>query len=226
MIKLGSNNQKQLIKLYEESQVCLEGNILKVIDSEGNVEFEKYIANAIEKDKANRRKRLEVTKQVQSQNKELESAQKENIRVNNQLSKSLDETNEALETARKSKVEAEKAKHNAELSLVEAEEARSEAEQAWKEAEEAKLDALQDLDILQKKSQTELIGTIVKVALYVILGVGIITSIMYIIVLFTGHDSQIIGSTWSNMFGILLTNAFSIVGTIMGVKYASENSKK
>jgi hypothetical protein len=25
------------------------------------------------------------------------------------------------------------------------------------------------------------------------------------------------------MFGILLTNAFSIVGTIMGVKYASEN---
>jgi hypothetical protein len=28
------------------------------------------------------------------------------------------------------------------------------------------------------------------------------------------------------MFGILLTNAFSIVGTIMGVKYASEKPKK
>jgi predicted outer membrane lipoprotein len=28
------------------------------------------------------------------------------------------------------------------------------------------------------------------------------------------------------MFGILLTNAFSIIGTIMGVKYASDNTKK
>ena len=34
-----------------------------------------------------------------------------------------------------------------------------------------------------------------------------------------------IGSTWSNMLSILLTNAFSIVGTLMGVKYASENKK-
>jgi hypothetical protein len=38
----------------------------------------------------------------------------------------------------------------------------------------------------------------------------------------SGTDTQIIGSTWSNMFGILLTNAFSIVGTIMGVKYATD----
>jgi len=75
---------------------------------------------------------------------------------------------------------------------------------------------------MQKKSQFELIGMIVKIALFVICGVGIITTIMYGIALFSGHDTQIIGSTWSNMFGILLTNAFSIVGTIMGVKYASE----
>jgi hypothetical protein len=71
-----------------------------------------------------------------------------------------------------------------------------------------------------------LIGTIVKVALVVIMSVGIITTIMYGIAMFTGKDTQIIGSTWSNMFGILLTNAFSIVGTIMGVKYASENKNK
>jgi hypothetical protein len=45
---------------------------------------------------------------------------------------------------------------------------------------------------------------------------------MYGIAMFTGKDTQIIGSTWSNMLGILLTNAFSIVGTIMGVKYATE----
>jgi hypothetical protein len=48
--------------------------------------------------------------------------------------------------------------------------------------------------------------------------------VLYLVAMFTGKDTQIIGSTWSNMFGILLTNAFSIVGTIMGVKYASEKS--
>jgi hypothetical protein len=60
------------------------------------------------------------------------------------------------------------------------------------------------------------------VALIVILSVGVITTGLYVVAMFTGKDTQIIGSTWSNMFGILLTNAFSIIGTIMGVKYASE----
>jgi hypothetical protein len=91
------------------------------------------------------------------------------------------------------------------------------------EAENAKNDALQDLDVLQKKTQTELIGTIVKIALWVIIGVGLITSGLYMTVLIMGGDSKIIESTWSNLFGILLTNSFSIIGTIMGVKYATEN---
>ena len=55
-----------------------------------------------------------------------------------------------------------------------------------------------------------------------IIGVGVLTTAMYGLALVSGTDTQIIGSTWSNMFGILLTNAFSIVGTIMGVKYATE----
>ena len=59
-----------------------------------------------------------------------------------------------------------------------------------------------------------------------ILGVGIVTTLIYMLAIYTDKDTQIIGSTWSNMFGILLTNAFSIVGTIMGVKYASENKKE
>jgi hypothetical protein len=101
--------------------------------------------------------------------------------------------------------------------------ALSEAEEAKHEALQAKDAAINDLDVIQKKSQFELIGTIVKVALVVIMSVGVITTIMYGIAMATGKDTQIIGSTWSNMFGILLTNAFSIVGTIMGVKYASEN---
>ena len=45
---------------------------------------------------------------------------------------------------------------------------------------------------------------------------------LYIFAIFMGKETQIIGSTWSNMLGILLTNAFSILGTIMGIKYASK----
>ena len=92
------------------------------------------------------------------------------------------------------------------------------------EAENAKTHAENDLELIQKKSQFELIGTIVKVALWVIMGVGITTTIMFLIALFAGVDTSVIGSTWSNIIGILLTNAFSIVGTIMGVKYASEKN--
>ena len=81
-----------------------------------------------------------------------------------------------------------------------------------------------DLDVLQKKTQTRLIERIVKVSLGVIITVGLITTAMYGIALFNNKDTQIIGSTWSNLFGILLTNAFSIIGTIMGVKYASKET--
>jgi methyl-accepting chemotaxis protein len=86
--------------------------------------------------------------------------------------------------------------------------------------------ALEDLDINIKKSQNELIGTIVKSALGVILSVGFITTTMYSFAIFSNKDTQIIGSTWSNMFSVLLTNAFSIVGTIMGIKYATQDGDK
>jgi PAS domain S-box-containing protein len=68
--------------------------------------------------------------------------------------------------------------------------------------------AINDLDILIKRSQSELIGTVVKVALLVIVGVGVITTGLYAVAIYTSKDTQII--------------AFSIVGTIMGVKYATE----
>ena len=98
---------------------------------------------------------------------------------------------------------------------------------ALKQAEEAKNNAENDLDILQKKTQFELIGVIVKVSLYIIIGVGIITSVMYVVSILThSKESHDIGDVWSNIFGILLTNAFSIIGTIMGVKYASEKINK
>jgi hypothetical protein len=186
-----------LLEVQTTSNIFLEGNLLKIIKADPKDEdFVKYVEIANDKDKEARKRRLEVTKQIQEHNKKLISAQEEKAKINEEL-------RIALETA-------EEEKKNAELSKI--------------EADKAKDAALNDLDILQKKSQAELITTIVKVALAVILSVGVITTIMYGIAMWTGKDTQIIGSTWSNMFGILLTNAFSIVGTIMGVKYASEKN--
>ena len=184
-----------LLTLAKKKRIYLEGNILKVLKAEkGDIEFQKYLDICKEKDTTARKKRLTVTKQVQNQNKELVAKQEEN-----------DTLMEELQTA-----------------LEEAKNAEWEAEKLRDEAEKGKEQALEDLDLMQKRSQFELIGTIVRVALVIIIGVGIVTTIMYGIAIMSGQDTQIIGSTWSNMFGILLTNAFSIVGTIMGVKYASE----
>jgi hypothetical protein len=95
-----------------------------------------------------------------------------------------------------------------------------------KEAIEIEKDAaLNDLDASIKKSQNELIKVIVKSALFVIMSVGFITTIMYSFAILSDKDTQIIGSTWSNMFSVLLTNAFSIVGTIMGIKYATQETQ-
>jgi hypothetical protein len=181
MIKLDDNTKKQLIDVAKNNQLYLEGNVIKLIDSEGDKEFEKYLKTSTEIDKTNRKKRLEVTKQIQQQNKQLISAQEQNENLMVELRQALESTENAKE-------------------MIE-----------------------QDLDILQKKTQTELIGTIVKIALWVIIGVGVITSGLYLTVLIMGIDSKIIESTWSNLFGILLTNSFSIIGTIMGVKYVTEN---
>ena len=224
-MKLNKETKKQLLELFQTKKIALEGNILKVIDSEGDEDFQKYIQESIEKDKENRRKRLDVTRQVQAQNAELVKWKEENEKIQAELKESLDKSECSMHEAQKLREEAESAKERAEKSKEEAELAREEALEAKVLAENAKKTAENDLDLIQKKSQFELIGTIVKVALYVILGVGFITTGMYLFAIFKGTDTQVIGSTWSNIIGILLTNAFSIVGTIMGVKYASEKSK-
>lgn len=175
-----------LLKLSKK-KVYLEGNILKVIKAEqDDSEFQSYLDVCLEKDSTSRRKRLEVTKRVQSQNKELEKAASENESLMVDLKVALDD-----------------------------------AERAKSEAEKLRDDAMEDLETLQKKTQFELVGLIVKVALGVIGTVAILTSVLYVFVLSKGLDAKIIESTWSNLFGILLTNSFSIIGTIMGVKYAT-----
>ena len=184
--------QDELIELSHEKKIFLEGNILKVIEYDGRESFEKYIETCKEKDRDTRAKRLEVTKQVQTQNRELKDKAQE------------------LE---------QKAQENDTLML--------DLKGALELAEGAKASAENNLDIMQKKSQFELIGNIVQVALWVIMGVGGIVTGMYVLAIMHGSDeTTLIGSTWSNLFGILLTNSFSIIGTIMGVKYASGNSSQ
>jgi Fe2+ transport system protein B len=223
MIKIDKKTKDQLLEMYRAKKISLEGNILKVIDPDGDVEFENYLRESIEKDKDNRRKRLDVTRQVQSQNNDLTKWKKENERVNKQLTKALEEAEESNKAMLSAKHEAESALEDAQKAKVDAENARIEAEKARQEAEQAKNSAVNDLELMQKKTQFELIGNIVKVALWVILGVGITVTLVYVMSLFAGFNTDVIGSSWVNIMSILLTNAFSIIGTLMGMKTMSDN---
>jgi predicted RNase H-like nuclease (RuvC/YqgF family) len=225
MIKIDDNTKKQLIELYQKKGIGLEGNITKLIEREDDEDFKEYLKECESKDAEKRKKRLEMTKKIQKQNEELTSLNDENQRI-------LTELQDTLENVEQSKTAFEQ--QNKELNewkttnIRLTEELRVEmvrAEQSKLEAEAAKQNAENDLDLLQKRNQTELISTIVKVALYVIVGVGVITTGVYVFTLIVGKDTQVISAAWSNIFGILLTNAFSIIGTIMGIKYATNQSE-
>jgi len=179
-IKTDENTNKLLLDL-KGCGVYLEGNVLKVVESD-DPKVKKYLDTCLNKDRSSRSKRLEVTKQVQKQYVELEKVNKKNEELLEELQSVLCET------------------------------------------EKSRDKAIEDLDYLQKKNQFELINIIVRVALMIIIGVGITTTGLYLVAILTGKETDVIGSTWSNMFGMLLTSSFSIVGTIMGVKYASKNN--
>jgi len=198
MIEVTEHTRNVLLEVAKKRKIYVEGSFLKILKApKGDKEFEDYLKLCKEKDVTTRRKRLEVTKQVQEQNKELVAKQEENDAL-------MEELQSALEEAKNAEWEAQKLRE---------------------EAEKGKDKALEDLELMQKKTQFELIGQIVKVALWVILGVGVITTFLFAFTLVTGKENPILESTWSNLFGILLTNSFSIIGTIMGVKYATEKEK-
>jgi hypothetical protein len=179
-MKLSKEIREQLSSLGNDRNIWIEGSILKLLD-DCDGEFKEYIITAVQKDSERRKKRLEITKQVQEKNKELSEKADENENL-------MVELKEALQTA-----------------------------------ESAKEEALSDLDIVQKKSQFKLIGNIVRYALWVIGGTGIITTALYAMAIMAeSSETTLIGNTWSNLFGILLTNSFSIIGTVMGVKYANK----
>lgn len=176
---LSNDTAQQLLNLWKTKKVGLEGNVLKVIQTTDE-EFQRYIDEAKQRDNDVRRKRLEITKQVQSQNKDLIESQADREKLMIDLQESLAQS-EMLKNA-----------------------------------------AVEDLESLQKRTQFELIGLIVKVALSVIGAVCILTTILYLYVISKGLNSTIIETTWSNLFGIILTNSFSIIGTIMGVKHMAD----
>ena len=167
-----------LLQVASDKDVYLEGGLLKLVEGESE-EFRSYLNIALARDRDSRRKRLEVTKQIQRQNAELLETQKQN------------------------------------------EELMSSLQVALEKAENAKSAAEQSLDLIQKRTQFELVTVIVRVALAAILGVGAITSILYLATILKGSkEAEPVGHAWSSIFGILLTNSFSILGTVMGVKYA------
>ena len=173
---------EEALRKAKAKKVYLEGNFVKILSKTLPADVKEYVEECKLKDKQARRKRLDVTKQVQAQNKELAEAAT---------------IKEAL--------------------VIELQKEKTEAEKLRDEA-------VEDLDTLQKRTQFELIGLIVRVALIVIVGVGITTTILYTTAIMMDKDTTLLGNAWSNLFGILLTNSFSIIGTIMGVKYATKDN--
>lgn len=202
-----------LIEISEEKNVFIEGNLLKLLDPAESKEAAAYMEAAIEKDSKKRETRLEVTKKAQEETRKLQKANEENSSL-------MQELQDALERAKAAKDAAEKAREESDVHRRDAEDARIKAEQARATAEN-------DLDYMQKQTQFELMNQIVRSAIYVVIGVGIVTTSLYVfLVLYDSEQAQItmMGNAWTNMFGILLTNSFSIIGTVMGVKYATEKS--
>lgn len=225
MIKFQTTTKKDLIDLLQSKDIGLEGNIIKMVDPGDDADFQEYLKTCKQKDIDARKKRLEVTKQVQHQNKELLKLNEDNQKIMQELQNTLKEAEEQKIQIESQNIELKEWKEENEEIQIKLHNEMVKSEEARIIAESAKKNAENDLDLLQKRTQNELISTIVRVALWVIVGVGCATTVMYMFAIYTKQETQIIGSTWSNMFGILLTNAFSIVGTIMGIKYATGNKE-
>ena len=89
-MKVDKATRDFILKIHKENKISLEGNVLKVIESDDNdSEFSDYLKSSIEKDKSARRRRLEITKQVQNQNKELLASQEENQKLMEDLKSAL-----------------------------------------------------------------------------------------------------------------------------------------
>ena len=91
MISFGKDIESSLVSLYKSKKIALEGNLLKVVKTQDK-DFQDYLDEAKTKDQDTRRKRLEVTKQVQSQNKDLIDSQAEKEKLMLELKRALSES--------------------------------------------------------------------------------------------------------------------------------------
>ena len=99
MIRFSDDLKKELIQLAAEKEIFLEGNITKIIDTDGHEEFHSYIQSAINRDRENRKKRLEITKTIQEQNKALMEWKSHNEELNKELQLALAESEKAKQLA-------------------------------------------------------------------------------------------------------------------------------
>ena len=81
--------KEKLLQVGKEKGIYLEGNVLKLIDSENDKSLEEYVKKATNLQKEKQRKRLDVTKQVQTQNKQLKSATQSVEKANSKLEDAL-----------------------------------------------------------------------------------------------------------------------------------------
>ena len=97
MIQLNEETRKALLQLARETQVYPEGNILKLIDAADDSVFKAYIEKAMARDRQMRQRRLEVTKQVQIQNRDLIKFNEQVTALNADLMIALEEQKKAKE---------------------------------------------------------------------------------------------------------------------------------
>lgn len=137
----------------------------------------------------------------------------------------INESIEKDQESRKKRLEMMKQLQAKNKELLEAQEklsvALSEAEKAKDVAENAKAVVQQDLEVLQKRTQFHMMKRIVNLSLGVVASVGVITTGVYLYAIAKDREIEHIGTVWASLIGILLTNSFSILGTIMGVKYST-----
>ena len=72
MIEITEHTRNVLLEVAKTKKIYVEGSFLKLLKAPpGDKEFAAYLKTCKEKDTANRRKRMDVAKEVQQQNKDL-----------------------------------------------------------------------------------------------------------------------------------------------------------
>ena len=97
MIRLNDETRKALIALAQETQVYPEGNFVKLLDPGDDEDFRAYIGKALARDRNMRQRRLEITKQIQIQNRDLIKYNEQVTVLNQDLTISLEEQKKAKE---------------------------------------------------------------------------------------------------------------------------------